>query len=141
LFKSLVFDKQIAQDVSAFQYSARLAGSFIIISTAKPGIELTEIKKEIFERIHDLIDNGVTEDELLKARNGFKSSFIYSLQKLDTIVDHMNHYNFYLDEPNSFTFDLARYEKVTPKNISDVAAKYLLNPFVELNIIPKASRA
>jgi zinc protease len=140
LFKSLVFDQQIAQDVSAFQYSAKLAGSFMIISTSKPGIELERIKKEILGRINELINNGVTQDELLKAKNGFKSSFIFSLQRLDTIVDHMNHYNFYLNEPNSFSFDLARYEKVTTKDISDVAAKYLLNPFIELNIIPKASR-
>ncbi len=138
LFKSLVFEKQIAQDVSAFQYSAKLAGSFIIVSTAKPNTKLEQIKEEIFDQIKKLIDNGIAEDELQKAKNGFKSSFIFSLQKLDTVVDHMNHYNFYLNEPNSFAFDLDRYEKVTVKNISEAAAKYLLNPFVELNIIPKS---
>lgn len=137
LFKSIVFEKQIAQDVSAFQYSANLAGSFIIVSTAKPGINLELIKKEILNQIKKIVDDGISEDELQKAKNGFKSSFIFSLQKLDTVVDHMNHYNFYLNEPNSFAFDLERYEKVTAKNISEVAARYLLNPFVELNIISK----
>ncbi|RJQ57660.1 MAG: insulinase family protein [Stygiobacter sp.] len=135
-YKSLVFEKQIAQDVSSFQYSARLAGSFIVSSTAKPGVELDTIKEVIFERIHDLIQNGINEEELLRSKNSVISSFVYSLQKLDTITDQMNHYNFYLGEPNSFSSDLARYESVTAEEVISTAKKYLLNPFVELHIIP-----
>ena len=135
-YKSLVFEKQIAQDVSSFQYSARLAGSFIVASTAKSGVELDTIKEVIFERIQDLIQNGISEEELLRSKNSVISSFVYSLQKLDTITDQMNHYNFYLGEPNSFSSDLARYEKVTAEEIINTAKKYLLNPFVELHIIP-----
>ena len=135
-YKSLVFEKQIAQDVSSFQYSARLAGSFIVASTAKPGVELDTIKEVIFERIHDLIQNGIKEEELLRSKNSVISSFVYSLQKLDTITDQMNHYNFYLGEPNSFSSDLARYESVTAEEVISTAKKYLLNPFVELHIIP-----
>jgi len=135
-YKSLVIEKQIAQDVSSFQYSARLAGSFIVASTAKPGVELDTIKEVIFERIHDLIQNGIKEEELLRSKNSVISSFVYSLQKLDTITDQMNHYNFYLGEPNSFSSDLARYESVTGEEVISTAKKYLLNPFVELHIIP-----
>lgn len=140
LFKSLVFDKQIAQDISSFQYSAKLAGSFIIASTAKPETDLDTIKNEIFECVNKLINEGLKEEELLRAKNGFISSFVYSLQKLDTIVDHMNHYNFYLGEPNSFATDLNRYKNVTAEDVVRVAKKYLLNPFVELHIIPKTEK-
>ncbi len=140
LFKSLVFDKQIAQDISSFQYSAKLAGSFIIASTAKPETDLETIKKEIFDCLNELINNGLKEEELMRSKNGFISSFIYSLQKLDTIVDHMNHYNFYLGEPNSFATDLSRYQNVTIDDVVRAAKKYLLNPFVELHIIPKTDK-
>lgn len=136
LFKTLVFDKQIAQDVSSFQYSAKYAGSFIIASTAKPGILLEKIKEEVFEQINQLILHGVTNEELTRAKNGIISSYVFSLQKLETIVDHMNHYNFYLGEPNSFAADLARYENVNAESVVNAAKKYLLNPFVELHIIP-----
>ncbi|MFA7420045.1 MAG: pitrilysin family protein [Melioribacteraceae bacterium] len=140
LFKSLVFDKQIAQDISSFQYSAKLAGSFIIASTAKPETDLDTIKNEIFDCVNKLINDGLDEEELLRAKNGFISSFVYSLQRLDTIVDHMNHYNFYLGEPNSFATDLNRYKNVTAEDVVRVAKKYLLNPFVELHIIPKTEK-
>ncbi len=137
LHKSLVFDKQIAQDVSAFQYSARLAGSNIIVATAKPGIGLDEIKTQILDEIKLLIDDGISEEELTRAKNSIKATFIFSLQKLELVTDHLNHYNYFLDEPDSFLFDLKRYEDVTAEDIVNAAKKYLLNPFVELNIIPK----
>ncbi|MDH7604432.1 MAG: pitrilysin family protein [Melioribacter sp.] len=140
LTKSLVYDKQIAQDVNAFQYSGKYAGMFLIISTAKPEILLEEIKKEIFEQINFLIDNGISDEELIRSKNSIKSHYIYSLQKLDVIVDHINHYNFYLNEPDSFMFDLKRYENVTKEDVIETARKFLANPYVELNIIPKKSK-
>ena len=137
LYKSLVFDKQIAQDISSFQYSGKLDGSFIISSTAKPGIVLEKIKDEITKSIEELISNGITENELIKAKNNVKSSYIFSLQKIELITDHINHYNFYLNEPDSFLFDLSRYEQVTSKQIIYAAQKFLTKCNVELNIIPK----
>lgn len=137
LQKSLVFEKQIVQEVSSFQYSAKLDGSFIIVATAKPGVSLETIKKEIENEISKLITGGITEDEMTRAKNSLKSSYIYSLQKLDLIVDHLNHYNFFLNEPDSFVFDLSRYENVTREQVIDAAKKYLLNAHVELNVIPK----
>ena len=110
LQKSLLFDNPKSQDVAAFQYSAKL-------------------KK--------LIENGIKDDELIRAKNTIKSSYIYSLQKLDTIVDSINHYNYFLNEPDSFVFDITRYENVTPEKVVDSAKKYLQKPFVELQIIPK----
>lgn len=135
--KSLIFEKQIAQDVQSFQYSGKLAGSFITASTAKPGVTLETLKSEIIDVIEELITNGISDDELMRAKNAIKSSYIYSLQKIDLIVDHINHYNFYLNEPDSFVFDLARYEKVTKEEVIAAAKKYLKQPFVELNVIPK----
>jgi len=136
LHKTLMFDKQIAQDAEAFQYSGKHAGSFIIVSTAKPGIHLDTLKNEIMNEIEKLIHGGIQANELIRAKNSIKSSYIYSLQKLDLIVDHINHYNYYLNEPNSFVFDLRRYEKVTAEEVISSAVKYLNKPYLELNVIP-----
>lgn len=137
LQKNLVFEKQTAQDVTSFQYSAKLCGSYIIIATAKPGVALENLKEEILNEINILIDNGVSEEELTRAKNSIKSSYIYSLQKLETITDHMNHYNYFLNNPDSFLFDLERYEKITAVQVVEAAKEYLKKHFVELHIIPK----
>jgi hypothetical protein len=45
-----------------------------------------------------------------------------------------------LNEPNSFSYDLNRYDKVTTEEINNVSEEYLSKPFVELRIIPKSSK-
>ncbi len=137
IYKSLMFDKQIAQDVSSFQYSAKLNGSFIIMSTPKPGVEIHTIREEIFTQIKSVIEDGITDEELQRSVNSFKSSYIYSLQNLNNLVDQINNYNCYLNEPNSFLYDIERYEKVTKEKVVEVADKYLNKNFVELNVVPK----
>jgi zinc protease len=137
LQKSLVFEKQIAQDVSAFQFSARLAGAFIIVATAKPGVSTAELKTEIFNQVNLLKENGITSEELERAKNSIKSHYVYSLQKIDTIADQLNLYNFHLGEPDSFEYDLARYSNVNCTKVRETAHKYLSDKYVELHIVPK----
>ncbi|MFN3694990.1 MAG: M16 family metallopeptidase [Ignavibacterium sp.] len=137
LNKRLVFDEQIAQDVSAFQFSGKYGGMFMIISTAKPGVEISELKKKIFEELYSISLNVVSDKELTKTRNAIKSNFIASMQNLDNIADHLNHYNFYLNEPNSFEWDINRYMSVQKENIKDICNELLNKNYLELNIIPK----
>jgi len=138
LYKSLVYDKQIAQDVTSFQYSANLCGMFIIVATAKPGVALDELKSTIFSEIKNLSKFGIEDDELTRAVNGIKSNYIYSLQRQSTLADQINNYNCNLHEPNSFLFDIGRYENTTKEYLTIAGIKYISNPFVELRIIPKA---
>lgn len=137
LHKKLVFDLQIAQDVTSFQYSGKFGGQFIIISTIKPGQDTNKIKQLILDEINEIATNGVTEKELEKSRNGIKSQFVYSMQNLDTVADHLNYYNYHLGEPNSFEFDLNRYNSVTNDSIKNALQKYLFNPYVEIRIKPR----
>jgi zinc protease len=137
LYKKLVFDLQIAQDVSAFQYSGKFGGQFMIISTARPGFKLDDIKKIILEEINKISTGEVSDKELEKSKNGIKAQFIYAMQNLDTVADYLNNYNYHLNEPNSFEFDLNRYNSVDKISIVAAAQKYLTKPFVELRIIPK----
>jgi zinc protease len=140
LYKTLVFEKEIVQDISAFQFSGKYAGHFTIVATAKPGTTLDQIKSEIFKEINNINAHGISSEELRRSKIGIKSTFVFSLQNLDSIADHLNSYNFYLNEPNSFSYDLNRYDKVTTEEIINVSGNYLSEPFVELRIIPKSSK-
>ena len=137
LYKKLVFDLQIAQDVSAFQYSGKFGGQFMIISTARKGVKLDEIKKIVLEELAKISKEEVSDKELLKSKNGIKAQFIYAMQNLDTIADYLNNYNYHLNEPNSFEFDLNRYNSVDKFSILSAAQNYLIKPYVELRITPK----
>lgn len=137
LYKKLVFDLQIVQDVTAFQYSGKFGGQFMIISTAQPGVNLDEIKNIILDEVKLIIDEGVSNKELEKSKNGIRAQFVYAMQNLDTIADYLNHYNYHLNEPNSFMFDLERYNSVNNTSLKTSLEKYLTKPFLELRITPK----
>src|ERR1700730_9160637 len=51
LYKRLVYDMQIAQDVSAFQGSQALSSSFQIVATPRPGHTVEELQKVIDEEL------------------------------------------------------------------------------------------
>jgi len=137
LHKKLVHDLQIAQDVSAFQYSAKYNGVFFIIVSLKQNSNNLEVIETVHSVIEELIDKGIEQKDFMRAINSYKSSFIYSLQNLDTMVNQINNYNCSLGEPNSFLFDIERYNKLTPDNLLIVLDKYLTKNHVELIIAPK----
>ncbi len=86
--------------------------------------------------IEKLISDGIKPREMEKARNSINSSFIFSLQKLDLLADQLNMYNFHLNEPNSFNFDLNRYNIVDERKVINAAEKYLTKPNLEIRIVP-----
>ena len=137
LTKKLIYELQIAQDVSSMQFSGKYGGHFMIVATAKPGKSLDDIKKIIFDEISSLISKNISEQELVRSKNVIKSNFIYSLQNLDTVADMLNLYDFYLGEPNSFNFDLNRYNNCDATKIQNAAEKYLTGNYLDLRILPK----
>ncbi len=137
LYKKLVFEKQIALDVSCFQYSGKYGGLFIFVATIKQGENSNEIKSGFFEVMDEIYKNGISLKDFERSRNGIASSFVYSLQNLNTVANYLNHYNFYLNKPNSFQYDLNRYLNNSAANIKEVAKKYLSENYFELKIIPR----
>ncbi|MGE5436838.1 MAG: M16 family metallopeptidase [Syntrophothermus sp.] len=136
LYKEIVYDKELAQDITVFQFSGKYAGHFMISATAKPGVRLSTIKAEIFNILNNVKEIKPEPQVLLKSKNGIRSSFIYSLQNIDSLADQLNYYNFFLNEPNSFNYDLNRYAEVTEEDIQKVAQKYLTDDYIELQILP-----
>lgn len=137
LYKKLVFDLQIAQDVTTFQHSGKFGGQFLIISTARPGTTLDELKKIILDEVNILATTYVSDKELEKSKNGIKAQFVFAMQNLDTVADYLNHYNYHLSEPNSFEHDLERYNEVNKNSLRSAVQNHLTKPFVELRITPK----
>ena len=141
LTRKLVYELQIAQDINSMQFSGKYGGHFMVVATAKPGKSLDEIKKIIFDEVSLLINKNIYPMELQRSKNVIKSNFIYSLQNIDTVADLLNLYNFYLGEPNSFNFDLNRYNEVDEAKIQQVAKIYLQKNYVELRIVPEKRNA
>jgi len=138
LYKRLVYDMQIAQDVSAYQSSAELGSEFCVISTARSGHNLSEIELVIQEELDKLKAEGPTDRELQRAVNQSEASFLSQMENIFVKADQMNGYHFRTGNPDYFNEDLARYKALEPTDIRAVVQTYLTdNARVILSVVPE----
>ena len=120
LYKKLVYEKQIAQDVSVNQQSLILGSVFELQVTAKAGVKPEDLEKEIDVELDAFRKNGPTPAELMRARNVIESRIIAGLETLGGfggVADRLNSYNHYLGTPDFLAADIARYESASVESI------------------------
>ena len=124
LYKKLVYEKQIAQTVSAENDSLMLGSVFEVTATAKPGVKVEDLEKAVDEEIAALQKDGPTSAEVERARNSIESQKIRGLERLGGfggVADRLNSYNHYLGDPGYLPKDLARYDNATPASVKKLA--------------------
>ncbi len=142
LYKRLVYDLQLVQNISAFQASAALGSRFQIVATARPSNDppeqvLAKIKSLIDEEIEKLKQTPPDIREVQRALNGIESSFLNAMQPSGTKADQMNAYYFATGNPDYFAEDLARYMALQPNDIQAAARTWLpTDRRLELSVHP-----
>ena len=117
LVQSLVYDKRVAQDVEAFQYSARLQGQYIISATVAEGHTTEEVVAALDEVIKEVKANGVSAEDVEISKLNWEKRFYEGLQSISRKADALNSYNTHLGDPGFVQKDLERYLAVTPDSI------------------------
>ena len=144
LYKRLVYDMQIAQDVTAYQSSGSLSSNFTIITTARSGHTLSELEKVIQEEINRVKAEPPSLREVQRAVNQFEASFLDRLERVGGFggkADQLNSYFVQTGNPDYFNEDLARYKALDPDDISSVAQTYLRDDGrVVLSVVPQGKK-
>ena len=138
LYRSLVYEKQLAQSVSAYQGSAVLGSTFRVVVTARPGVPLAVIEREVRSELAAM-SRSIEERELERAVNGIETGFVDSLQNVGGFggrADQLNMYLFHTGEPDYAAEDLRRYDRLTTDDIARSVREHLLGPSVVLSVVP-----
>jgi zinc protease len=125
LYTRLVYELQIADDVSASQSGGRLGGEFHITATARRGVPLSELERVILEEIERVKREAPEPRELERIVNQYEVSFLERLELVSAKADQLNAYLFYTGEPDYFNQDLERFRRLQPEHLSAVARQYL----------------
>jgi len=128
LYKKLVYEKKIAQDVQVQNSNLRLGSVFELQATAKPGVKPEDLEKAINEELERLRAEGPTQAELDRARNVVETHAITSLERLGGfggLADRLNQYNQFLHDPGYLPKDLARYDHATTADLKQIAGEKL----------------
>ena len=144
LYRRLVYELQIAQDVSAAQSSAALGSTFRIVATARTGHTLAEIEKIIQEEIDKIKTEPPTQREIQRAVNTYEAGFLNRLERIGGFggkADQLNSYYFFTGNPDYFNEDLSRYKAFDPADVLSVAQDYLKdNVRIVLSVVPQKKK-
>jgi len=144
LYKRLVYDLQIAQDVSAFQASAALGSQFQIVATARPGHTAAELNAVIDEELARLQREPPDAREVERSLNEIQASFYRGMERVGGFggkADQLNAYFAAGGGPDYFAEDLARYTALTPADVQAAALEWLpLGRRIELVVEPEEDR-
>jgi zinc protease len=141
LYKRLVYDMQIAQDVNAGQQSQSLSSIFMITTTARPGQTLDRIQQVIDEELDKLRATPPDDREMARAMNQIEASFYRSMERVGGFggkADQLNSYYTRTGMPDYFEEDLARYRSTSASDIPSAVSRYLpKDRRVELSVLPE----
>ena len=144
LYKRLVFDMQIAQNVSAFQVSQALSSHFVIRATPQPGHTVEELQKVIDEEVARLQTEPPTDHEVQRAINQIEASFFSRMERVGGFggkADQLNRYYTDTGNPDWFNEDLARYRAISPTDVRAAAQAFLpRDRRVELTVTPEGAK-
>jgi len=144
LYKRLVYDMQIAQDVSAYQASQALSSSFQIQATARPGHTVDELLKVIDEEIAKLQTQTPDAHETERSVNTIEATFLKRMERTGGFggkADQLNAYFTATGDPDYFNEDMARYRSMSPSDVRAAAARFLpKDRRVELTVLPEGAK-
>jgi zinc protease len=138
LYRRLVYEMQIASQVSAYADGARLDGSFRLSATARPGHDLNELQRVVDEEIRRVAEAGPTPREMERVLNQTEAQFLGQMERVGGKADQLAYYDYFVGTPDYFQADLDRYRRVTAADVQRVAREYLLRGHrVVLSVVPQ----
>jgi predicted Zn-dependent peptidase len=141
LYRKLVVETRLAQDVSAGQWSRELAGQFSVIVTLTPGSSADEVRKIVESVLSSIASEGPTPDEVERVRRRRWSSHLFSLEKMGGfggVADRLNAFNTFTGDPERLWTDALRYRDVKPEQVTAATRGYLVDrPSVSIFVTPQ----
>ena len=145
LYRSLVYERRMAVDVSGYQSSREIGGFFLLVATAAPGQALSDLVAQIDRTIAELIEDGPTAAEMERAEAQAEAHFLYRLQTVGGFggkSDQLNAYNVLCGTPGYFAEDLARYQAATSETVRAAAGRVLrFDARIALSVVPRGQQA
>jgi len=126
LYRSLVRERQVAADVSAFTFDLAKGSDLLILDvTARPETALEELEREMEREIDELRVGGVSAEEVERAVALIQTDLIMALQLASERADKMSMFATLLGDPELVNEQAARYGSVTAAQVNEFAREML----------------
>lgn len=139
LYRDLVYDHELAQDVSCFVLPTELAATFALVATARPGVEVAKLEAALHEALRRAASTPPTVEELERARNQLVTAYISRLQSLDSRADLLSQQTTFFDAPERVGGEPAIYRDLDGDDVMAFASAHLATERgVVVTVLPDA---
>ena len=128
LYKRLVYDDQIASDVTVYPYEREIGGQFVVQVTARSGHNLDEIEKAIDEEMARFLKDGPTADELQRVQTQYLANFLRGIERVGGFggkSDTLAQYETYTGDANGYKLALKRVREASTEDLKTTANRWL----------------
>jgi predicted Zn-dependent peptidase len=129
LYIRMVKEEQVAVAMFGGPELRKGPGLFRFIAIANVGTDIADSEKIIYDELDRIRKEGISQEELDKAKTQFKANFIMGRETAMETAEALQHYAYYHPSLSEINTDLANYLAVTREDILRVANTY----FVEQN--------
>lgn len=127
LYRSLVRDKQIAADASAFTFDLAKGSDLLVVDvTARPEISPEQLEAEVDAQIDEMISSGTTAEEVERAVALIQTDMTAAMQSASDRADRISMFATLLGDPALINEQSAKYAAVTAEAVTAFARERLV---------------
>ncbi len=126
LHEDLVYRRELARQVSAYELPTEVPGTFTVVATVRPDRDVGELEREIVGHLERLAAHGPSEQDLERARNQALTDLFEDFQRLESRADMLSQCATYLDDPGLSLSEAERYSVVDAAAVREFARRYLV---------------
>ena len=125
-YQHLVKDKQLATEMNLQVDARRGLSPFYITANPRPGVKPEDLEKAIYDEIGALAKDGVTNDEISKARMQFRRRMVQGRESSLSTAIRLGQYAVYFNDPGLINTIVGKYNAVSADDVKNLARKYLV---------------
>jgi zinc protease len=120
LYKSLVRERQVAADATAFTFDLAKGADILVIDvTARPEVSAEQLEKELTREVESMRTGGVSEAEVERAVALIQTDIVMAVQTASERADRLSMFATLLGNPELVNRQADLYAAVTAKDVND----------------------
>jgi len=141
LYKEMVYDQQIATDVSVFNLEQKMASVFGVVVSVKEGESVEAVEKELDRQIAAFLSKAPKRDEVELVATKSRAGIIRGLEQVGGFGGKavtLAQGELVAGDPGFYQRELDELDKATPKGVQAAAQAWLTDNYYQLTVLPFA---
>ncbi len=141
LYRRLLEREKLVSSITSWHMEFRCAGVFGIDSVFRPGRDM-EVNRHLFEEIWDVVEKGIADEEIERAKVMLRSGFLYENETNASLAGTLGYYEVGFGNADSVTDYLEAIEGVGKEDVKKVLVEHVVDkPFTRVVIGPGVAKA